>query len=89
MPVALRAGTEVAEPVGAEGAGSSSWARSSPRVFLGADFAEAPFGMGRASFSSAASRASFSAFLRAASCFFCSASSLCGFGCVSVWVVGE
>lgn len=71
MPVALRAGLAVSEVEG-----SSSWARSRPRVFLMAVFAPAPLGVARASFSSAARRASFSAFLRAASCFFCSVSSL-------------
>lgn len=71
MPVAFRAGLAVSEVEGA-----SSWERSRPRVFLTAVFAPAPFGVARASFSSSARRASFSAFLRAASCFFCSASSL-------------
>ena len=70
MPVALRAGfMEV------DGA-SSSWERSSPLVFLVAVLALAPLGVARAFFSSSASRASFSAFLRAASAFFASASSL-------------
>ena len=71
MPVALSAGLIVSEVSGA-----SSWERSRPRVFLTAVFAPAPLGVARASFSSSARRASFSAFLRAASCFFCSASSL-------------
>lgn len=71
MPVALSAGFSVDE---AEG--SSSWARSRPRDFLTAVFAPAPLGVGRASFSSSARMVSFSAFLRAASSFLCSASSL-------------
>ena len=72
MPVALRAGFTLFE-VEAEGS-ESSWERSRPLVFLGAllEF----LGVARASFSSAARRASFSAFLRAASCFLASASSL-------------
>ena len=69
MPVALRAGLAVDDE------GSSSWERSRPLpVFLTAVFEF--LGAARASFSSAARRASFSAFLRAASCFFCSVSSL-------------
>lgn len=71
MPVALRAGLVVSD---ADGASSSE--RSRPRVFLTAVFAPAPLGVARASFSSSARSASFSAFLRAASTFFCSASSL-------------
>ena len=72
MPVALRAGSAEVEEEGAE----SSWERSRPRVFFTACLAFADLGVARASFSSSARRASFSAFLRAASCFFCSASSL-------------
>ena len=71
MPVALSAGLlfELEE----EG---SSWSeeRSRPLIFLTAVLVF--LGVGRASFSSAARRASFSAFLRVASCFFASASSL-------------
>lgn len=70
MPVALRAGVEVE----VEGEGASSWARSRPRVFLGAVLAF--LGEARASFSSSARRASFSAFFRARSAFFCSSASL-------------
>ena len=60
MLEALRAGAVLEEE------GASSWARSRPRfIFLGAvlEF----FGAARAFFSSSARRASFSAFLRAAS----------------------
>lgn len=72
IPVAFRAaGLEEEE----EEEGSSSWARSRPRVFLGAALED--FGVARSPFSSSARRASFSAFLRVASSFFCSASSLC------------
>ena len=71
IPVALRA----ALPFEVEDEGSSSSEeRSRPLVFLTAVLVF--LGVGRASFSSAARRASFSAFLRAASCFFASASSL-------------
>ena len=72
MPVAFRAGLAFAVGVSEE----SSWERSRPRDFLVAVLAFAPLGVARASFSSAARRASFSAFLRAASAFFASASSL-------------
>ena len=71
IPVALSAG--LALEVDEEGS-SSSEDRSSPLVFLTAVLAF--LGVGRASFSSSARRASFSAFLRAASCLFASASSL-------------
>ena len=71
MPVALRARLPL--EVDEEGS-SSSEERSRPLVFLTAVLVF--FGVGRASFSSAARRASFSAFFRAASCFFASASSL-------------
>ena len=70
IPVALRAGFAF----DADEEGSSSEERSRPLDFLTAVLAF--FGVGRASFSSAARRASFSAFFRAASCFFASASSL-------------
>lgn len=69
MPVAFSAGLVFDE----EGS-SSREERSRPRVFLMAVLVF--LGVGRASFSSAARRASFSAFRRAASCFFASASSL-------------
>ena len=71
MPVALRAGSafEVEDS-------ASSWKRSSPFAFLTA--ALEFLGAARASFSSAARSAPFSAFLRAASAFFASASSLRG-----------
>lgn len=72
IPVALRA--RFAEEEEPEVGSSSSCERSKPRDFLTADFAV--LGAARAEDSSAAKRASFSAFLRAASCFFCSASSL-------------
>ena len=76
MPVALREGFVFFDEVlgAADDDGSSSWERSRPLVFFTAvlEF----LGVARASFSSAARRASFSAFLRAASCFFASASSL-------------
>lgn len=72
MPVALRARLAFAVGLSEE----SSWERSRPRVFLVAVLAFAPLGVARASFSSAARRASFSAFLRAASAFLASASSL-------------
>ena len=71
IPVALRAG--LAFEVEEEGS-SSREERSRPLVFLVAVLLF--LGVGRASFSSAARRASFSAFLRAASCFLASASSL-------------
>lgn len=74
MPVALRVGLAVVVEV--EGDGESSWERSRPRDFLTADLAFAFLGDERSDFSSSARRASFSAFLRACSCFFCSASSL-------------
>lgn len=75
MPEAFRAGAALEE----EGASNeSSWARSRPRVFLTAVFAFAPLGAARALASSAARRASFSAFFRAASAFLASASSLYG-----------
>ena len=73
MPVALRAGFAFEVP----GSSSSSWERSRPLVFLTAVLAF--LGAARAlavSFSSAASRASFSAFLRAASAFLASSASL-------------
>ena len=71
MPVALRAGL----PFELEEEGSSSREeRSRPLVFLTALLVF--LGVGRASFSSAARRASFSSFFRAASCFLASASSL-------------
>ena len=71
IPVALREGL-ILESLGPES--ESSWERSRPLVFFTAvlEF----LGVARASFSSAARRASFSAFLRAASCFLASASSL-------------
>ena len=72
IPVALRAGLPF--EIEDEGSSSSSEERSRPLVFLTAVLVF--LGVGRASFSSAARRASFSAFLRAASCFFASASSL-------------
>ena len=72
MPVALRARL----PFAVRGSEESSWERSRPRVFLVAVLAFAPLGVARVSFSSAARRASFSAFLRAASAFLASASSL-------------
>lgn len=72
IPVALRAG--LAFDDADEDGSSSSEERSRPLVFLTAVLAF--LGVGRASFSSSARRASFSAFLRAASCFFASASSL-------------
>lgn len=71
MPVALRAGLAFDAD---EDGSSSSEERSRPLVFLTAVLAF--LGVGWASFSSSARRASFSAFLRAASCFFASASSL-------------
>ena len=71
IPEALRAGFVL--EVDEEGS-SSREERSRPLVFLTAVLAF--LGVERASFSSAARRASFSAFLRAASCFFASASSL-------------
>ena len=71
MPVALRAG--LAFELEEEGS-SSREERSRPLVFLVAVLLF--LGVGRASLSSAARRASFSAFLRAASCFLASASSL-------------
>ena len=73
MPVALRAPGALVEEEGA----SSSCERSRPLVFLTAVLAF--LGAARAfavSFSSAARRASFSAFLRAASALRASASSL-------------
>lgn len=70
MPVALRAESEEERLLVSE----SSWERSRPRVFLMAVLEV--LGVARAEDSSAARRASFSAFLRAASCFLCSASSL-------------
>jgi hypothetical protein len=70
---ALRAGA----PFEVEGV-SSSWERSRPRVFLTAVLAFAPLGVARAFFSSSARRASFSAFLRAASSFFAASASLFG-----------
>ena len=73
MPEAFRARLDLGLEEGSE---SSSCARSRPRVFLVAVLAFAPLGFARASFSSSASRASFSAFLRAASAFLASASSL-------------
>lgn len=75
MPVALRAVRAEDEEVVGPLLSSSSWERSRPRVFLTACFEF----LGAVVFvedSSAARRASFSAFLRAASCFFKSASSL-------------
>ena len=72
MPVALSAGLVFEEEEGSSS--SSREERSRPRVFLTAVFVF--LGVGRASFSSAARRASFSAFRRAASCFLASASSL-------------
>ena len=71
IPVAFRAGLFF---VTDEEDSSSREERSRPLVFLTAVLAF--LGVERASFSSAARRASFSAFLRAASCFFASASSL-------------
>ncbi len=81
MPVALRAATaaadfELDEALSLLSLLSSSWERSRPLVFLVAVLAFAPLGVGRADFSSSARRASFSAFLRAASAFLASASSL-------------
>ena len=71
IPVALRAGFAFDAE---EEDSSSSEERSRPLDFLTALLAF--LGVERASFSSAARRASFSAFFRAASCFFASASSL-------------
>ena len=71
MLEALRAGAALLGT-----ADSSSWARSRPRVFLTAVLVF--FGAARAFFSSSARRASFSAFLRAASSRFAAASSLLG-----------
>lgn len=71
IPVALRAGVDV--PVEE---GESSWERSRPRVFLTATFAF--LGAARASFSSSARRASFSAFFRACSAFLAASASLGG-----------
>ena len=72
MPVALREGAVEAPAPEVEGEGSS-WERSRPRVFLGAAL---DLVCVRSEESSSARRASFSAFFRARSCFFCSASSL-------------
>jgi hypothetical protein len=69
MPVALRAVEEVVES-------ESRAERSRPRFFFRAVLAPAPLGFDGWSFSSSARRASFSAFLRAASAFLFSASSL-------------
>lgn len=71
IPVALRAGFALDAD---EEDSSSREERSRPLDFLTAVLAF--LGAERASFSSAARRASFSAFFRAASCFFASASSL-------------
>ena len=71
MPVAFRAGFAFNAD---EEDSPSSADRSRPRDFLTAVLVF--LGVERASFSSAARRASFSAFFRAASCFFASASSL-------------
>ena len=76
MPDALSARFEVGLSFDEEVSGASREERSRPRVFLVAVLAFAPLGVARASFSSAARRASFSAFLRAASAFLASASSL-------------
>lgn len=89
MPVALRAGWAVVVvvvdvDVDVEGEGESSWERSRPRVFFTADLAPADLGVGRWEDSSSARRASFSAFLRAWSCFFCSASSLFFFSGIEI-----
>ena len=77
MPEALRVGAALEEKEEEGASRESSWARSRPRVFLTAVFALAPLGVARAVASSAARRASFSAFFRAASAFLASASSLC------------
>ena len=89
MPVELRAAVGLAFEEEGLLMSSSREERSSPLVFLTAvlEF----LGVARASFSSAARMASFSAFLRAASSFLASASSLCcGLG-LDRWdgVVGE
>ena len=76
MPDALSARFEIRLSLDEEVSGASRAERSRPRVFLVAVLAFAPLGVARASFSSAARRASFSAFLRAASAFLASASSL-------------
>ena len=72
IPEALSAGAAFDEGESEE----SSCERSRPRVFLVAVLALAPLGLEGALRSSSARRASFSAFLRAASAFLASASSL-------------
>ena len=72
IPEALSAGPAFDEG----GSEESSRERSRPRVFLVAVLALAPLGLEGALRSSSARRASFSAFLRAASAFLASASSL-------------
>ena len=74
IPVAFKAGLAFACAGPEESL--SSWERSRPRVFLVAVFAPAFLGLEGASRSSAARRASFSAFLAAAAAFLASASSL-------------
>lgn len=76
MPVALRAKFALGLSFVEEESGESRAERSRPRDFLVAVLAFAPLGVARASFSSSARRASFSAFFRAASAFLASASSL-------------
>ncbi len=78
MPVALSAAAAGV----LVGVGSSREVRSRPRGFLVAVLALAPLGVARDEDSSAARRASFSAFLRATSAFLAVASSLwdVGFG---------
>ena len=76
MPVALSARFAFELSFDEEGSGESREERSRPRDFLVAVLAFAPLGVARASFSSSARRASFSAFFRAASAFLASASSL-------------
>ncbi len=71
MPVALRANEGVEGSVG-----SSSCDRSRPLVFFWAAFALLPLGVARAVDSSAARRASFSAFLAASARRLASAASL-------------
>lgn len=69
----------------AKGVVESSWARSSvPLDFLGAVLALAPLGVERWDFSSAANRASRSAFFWAAAAFFSASASLVGRGAVLV-----
>lgn len=79
MPVALSAAGPVPDDDDARALSALSASRaerSRPRVFFVAVLALAPLGVARRAFSSSARRASFSAFLRAASAFLASASSL-------------